>query len=91
MVKQDLIVLSDATTEDDLGEVEEKPQFHHCETCHPPLVQSIRRRVESGDLFFSLEFFPPRTKAGAANLLSRYNLTLKFTFCFKITKLGLTV
>lgn len=73
MVKQDLIILSDVTTEDDLCEVEEKPKFHHhCETCHPPLVESIKRRVESGDLFFSLEFFPPRTKAGAANLLSRY-------------------
>ena len=28
-------------------------------------------RCESKDKFFSLEFFPPRTKSGAVNLISR--------------------
>jgi len=36
------------------------------------LVEKIRERSESGEPFFSLEFFPPRTKSGAANLLARF-------------------
>jgi methylenetetrahydrofolate reductase (NADPH) len=35
------------------------------------LAEKIRLRIESGDKFFSLEFFPPRTKEGAVNLLAR--------------------
>ncbi|KAG1655790.1 Methylenetetrahydrofolate reductase [Nymphon striatum] len=35
------------------------------------LTDKIRSRMMSGNKFFSLEFFPPRTKAGAVNLLSR--------------------
>jgi len=35
------------------------------------LTEKIKARIESKDKFFSLEFFPPRTKAGAVNLLSR--------------------
>lgn len=35
------------------------------------LSSKIEARVESGDPFFSLEFFPPRTKSGAVNLLAR--------------------
>jgi len=35
------------------------------------LTEKIKARCESKDKFFSLEFFPPRTKAGAVNLLSR--------------------
>ena len=35
------------------------------------LSQKIRDRVRSKDKFFSLEFFPPRTRPGAVNLLSR--------------------
>jgi len=74
MVKQDLISLKNVGLEDDLDELEERSdvhKFHHCEACHPPLANVIKKRVNSGDIFFSLEFFPPRTKAGAANLLSR--------------------
>lgn len=37
----------------------------------PSLIEKIQRRIESGDPFFSLEFFPPRTKSGAVNLLAR--------------------
>ena len=36
------------------------------------LIDKILSRIESKDKFFSLEFFPPRTKSGAINLLSRY-------------------
>jgi hypothetical protein len=35
------------------------------------LVEKIKARIESKDKFFSLEFFPPRTKSGAVNLLNR--------------------
>ncbi|CAG0897499.1 unnamed protein product [Darwinula stevensoni] len=37
------------------------------------LADKIQSRIESGHKFFSLEFFPPRTKAGAVNLLARYH------------------
>ncbi|KAK7094019.1 methylenetetrahydrofolate reductase (NADPH)-like [Littorina saxatilis] len=36
------------------------------------LIDRIHRRKVSGDKFFSLEFFPPRTGAGAGNLISRF-------------------
>ena len=36
-----------------------------------PLIDKIKSRIQSGDKFYSLEFFPPRTKAGAVNLVSR--------------------
>lgn len=36
------------------------------------LSAKIRSRIDSGEKFFSLEFFPPRTKEGAVNLLARY-------------------
>jgi len=35
------------------------------------LAEKINARCESKDKFFSLEFFPPRTKSGAVNLISR--------------------
>merc|ERR1719150_1423153 len=35
------------------------------------LKEKVLSRIDSGDKFFSLEFFPPRTKSGAINLLSR--------------------
>ncbi|XP_042201696.1 methylenetetrahydrofolate reductase [Callorhinchus milii] len=37
------------------------------------LREKMRRRIESGDKWFSLEFFPPRTASGAVNLLSRFD------------------
>lgn len=37
------------------------------------LSEKIKARIESGDKFFSLEFFPPRTNPGAVNLLNRLN------------------
>lgn len=36
------------------------------------LKDKVLTRVASGDKFFSLEFFPPRTKSGAINLLARF-------------------
>ncbi|XP_077787041.1 methylenetetrahydrofolate reductase (NADPH)-like [Podarcis muralis] len=38
---------------------------------HDRLWEKMRRRQESGDKWFSLEFFPPRTSNGAVNLISR--------------------
>lgn len=38
---------------------------------HERLREKMRRRIESGDKWFSLEFFPPRTAEGAVNLISR--------------------
>ena len=35
------------------------------------LAQKVSDRARSGDKFFSLEFFPPRTKPGAVNLVAR--------------------
>ncbi|KAM9475824.1 methylenetetrahydrofolate reductase (NADPH) [Clarias gariepinus] len=37
------------------------------------LRDKMRRRIESGDRWFSLEFFPPRTAGGAVNLISRFD------------------
>uniref|UniRef100_W5L444 Methylenetetrahydrofolate reductase (NADPH) n=1 Tax=Astyanax mexicanus TaxID=7994 RepID=W5L444_ASTMX len=37
------------------------------------LRDKMRRRIESGDHWFSLEFFPPRTAGGAVNLISRFD------------------
>ena len=48
-----------------------------CRPSAPPparpasLSEKVKSRVSSGDKFFSLEFFPPRTRPGAVNLLSR--------------------
>ncbi|XP_019316947.2 methylenetetrahydrofolate reductase (NADPH) isoform X4 [Panthera pardus] len=40
---------------------------------HDRLREKMRRRMESGDKWFSLEFFPPRTAQGAVNLISRFD------------------
>ncbi|XP_039612004.1 methylenetetrahydrofolate reductase isoform X1 [Polypterus senegalus] len=37
------------------------------------LRDKMRRRIDSGDKWFSLEFFPPRTANGAVNLISRFD------------------
>uniref|UniRef100_A0A8C9V2L9 Methylenetetrahydrofolate reductase (NADPH) n=1 Tax=Scleropages formosus TaxID=113540 RepID=A0A8C9V2L9_SCLFO len=37
------------------------------------LREKMKRRIESGDRWFSLEFFPPRTSSGAVNLISRFD------------------
>lgn len=35
------------------------------------LTERMNRRMQSGDPWYSLEFFPPRTANGAVNLVSR--------------------
>ncbi|XP_010223153.1 PREDICTED: methylenetetrahydrofolate reductase [Tinamus guttatus] len=40
---------------------------------HERLREKMRRRQDSGDKWFSLEFFPPRTASGAVNLTSRFD------------------
>ncbi|XP_048077721.1 methylenetetrahydrofolate reductase (NADPH) isoform X3 [Ursus arctos] len=40
---------------------------------HDRLREKMRRRMDSGDKWFSLEFFPPRTAEGAVNLISRFD------------------
>ena len=53
-----------------------------CRPCHRPtspvipqkykkLIDRIHDKIELGEPFFSLEFFPPRTANGAVNLISR--------------------
>ncbi|XP_016141802.1 methylenetetrahydrofolate reductase-like [Sinocyclocheilus grahami] len=37
------------------------------------LRDKMKRQIESGDRWFSLEFFPPRTASGAVNLISRFD------------------
>ncbi|XP_038145474.1 methylenetetrahydrofolate reductase isoform X1 [Cyprinodon tularosa] len=37
------------------------------------LREKMRKRIDSGDHWFSLEFFPPRTASGAVNLISRFD------------------
>ena len=36
------------------------------------LIEKIHSKIDNGEKFFSLEFFPPRTKEGAVNLLARF-------------------
>ena len=51
------------------------PSQARCPTTGPPhpasLAQKITDRARSKDKFFSLEFFPPRTRPGAVNLVAR--------------------
>ena len=52
----------------------ESPTLENCEgetVLEKTLIEKIQSRIGSGDKFFSLEFFPPRTKSGAINLFSR--------------------
>ncbi|RWS16852.1 methylenetetrahydrofolate reductase-like protein, partial [Dinothrombium tinctorium] len=49
---------------------------HNCSSkpsSYVPLIEKINQRIKSNDPFFSLEFFPPRTKEGGVNLLSRFD------------------
>ena len=42
-----------------------------CLSGYQSLRDKIKSRIESATKFFSLEFFPPKTSAGAVNLLAR--------------------
>eukprot|EP00123_Amoebidium_parasiticum_P016078 comp23279_c0_seq1/m.38127 comp23279_c0_seq1/g.38127 ORF comp23279_c0_seq1/g.38127 comp23279_c0_seq1/m.38127 type:complete len:617 (-) comp23279_c0_seq1:584-2434(-) len=37
------------------------------------IIDKINKKVQEGEPFYSFEFFPPRTPAGAVNLLSRFD------------------
>lgn len=43
-----------------------------------PLKDKISKRIVSRDPWFSLEFFPPRTEKGAANLVGRLVVIVDF-------------
>lgn len=46
--------------------------FEYCyDVSDVPLIQKIKKKMESNEKFFSLEFFPPRTRDGVANLVNR--------------------
>lgn len=47
------------------------PSDFDCIDSDISLIDKINHRIETGEKFFSLEFFPPRTKEGAVNLLAR--------------------
>lgn len=54
-------------------------------TGYQNLNDKIKARIESRDKFFSLEFFPPRTKGGAVNLLARFVfIKLKLLIYYKV-------
>jgi hypothetical protein len=47
---------------------------HSCENIHyscDNLINKINKKNKDGTIFFSLEFFPPKTAQGAANLISK--------------------
>ena len=46
--------------------------FSEEDSCFVSLKDKINQRLQSGDRWFSLEFFPPRTAAGAVNLINRW-------------------
>eukprot|EP00116_Pleurobrachia_bachei_P003408 sb/3463670/ len=46
-------------------------QFEYIHDHDQTLIEKIKAKVKSEDKFYSLEFFPPRTKDGASNLVSR--------------------
>ncbi|GAB6019670.1 hypothetical protein CHUAL_001225 [Chamberlinius hualienensis] len=48
-----------------------RPASPECPYTYQRLIDKINQRIATGSKFFSLEFFPPRTKNGAVNLLSR--------------------
>ena len=44
------------------------------EVQYVPLIKRMQKRIESGSVpFFSFEFFPPKTKEAAVNLISRFD------------------
>jgi len=50
---------------------ESPTNFEYCHDDNRNLIEKIKSKIASGDNFYSLEFFPPRTKEGAANLVNR--------------------
>ena len=51
---------------------ESPTNFEYCyDESSKNLIEKIKSKVKNGSRFYSLEFFPPRTRDGAANLVSR--------------------
>ncbi|XP_042229331.1 methylenetetrahydrofolate reductase-like [Homarus americanus] len=75
ILKEFLNQRTHAQTGNDPPPSEEDVHLHMPEyfTGYHSLSEKIHSRIESNDKFFSLEFFPPRTKGGAVNLLARFD------------------
>lgn len=56
----------DETSSDEALKEQKLPSYSY--RC---LIDRINDRINSGSKFFSLEFFPPKTAPGAANLIAR--------------------
>lgn len=72
----------DVDMPDSVSSSDESIASNHTEDSFPVkkytcLLTRIKKRIEKRSPYFSLEFFPPRTANGAANLLSR---CVKFIF-----------
>lgn len=50
---------------------ESPTNFEYCHDDSRTLLEKINSKMKNGSKFYSLEFFPPRTSDGAANLVSR--------------------
>ena len=50
---------------------ESPTNFEYCHDDSRTLIEKINSKIKNGTKFYSLEFFPPRTSDGAANLVSR--------------------
>lgn len=50
---------------------ESPTNFEYCHDDNRTLIEKIKSKIRNGTKFYSLEFFPPRTQDGAANLVSR--------------------
>jgi len=57
--------------EDSETEFQSNGRISPVENVYESLMEKINNKIQAGEKFFSLEFFPPRTKEGAVNLLAR--------------------
>ncbi|XP_063880009.1 methylenetetrahydrofolate reductase (NADPH)-like [Scylla paramamosain] len=75
ILKEILIQRENARSSDHISPEDESHLIHEPEylSGYHNLKEKIQSRIESKDKFFSLEFFPPRTKGGAVNLLARFD------------------
>ena len=60
------VATPDDTSSDETLKTEKLPSHNY--RC---LIDRMNDRINTGSKFFSLEFFPPKTAPGAANLISR--------------------
>jgi hypothetical protein len=67
ITEREPISTTDETSSDE--SVREQKLPTHSYRC---LIDRINDRINANSKFFSLEFFPPKTAPGAANLIARY-------------------